>query len=74
MRPPQLAIQKLAKSPPLPESRARAGCETPAISAGADPAPPSRKLAWSSSGPLAGFCCGVDRSKRQLPPPFLPPF
>jgi hypothetical protein len=63
MRPPQ-PIQKPAKSPPLRERRVRRGYETPAMSAGAEPARsvmPSPKLAWSSSGPLAGFCYGVDR-------------
>jgi hypothetical protein len=56
-------IPKPAKLPPLPESRIRPGCETPAISAGADTRVefyPSLKLAWSSSGPLAGFYFGVD--------------
>jgi hypothetical protein len=65
MRPPQ-PIQKPAKSPPFPERRVRPGYETPAISAGAEPARavmPSPKLAWSSSGPLAGFCYGVDISE-----------
>jgi hypothetical protein len=62
MRPPQPPIPKPAKLPPLPESRIRPGCETPAISAGAERVEfyPSLKLAWSSSGPLAGFYFGVD--------------
>ena len=53
---PDPPTQKPAKSPPLPERRVRPGCETPAISAGADRRvvfDPSRKPACSSSGPLA---------------------
>ena len=64
-RPPQPPIPKPAKSPLLPERHVRPGYETPAISAGANAARrvlSQPKLAWSSSGPLAGFYCGVDKS------------
>ena len=49
---------------PLPERRVRPGCETPAISAGADRRvvfDPSRKPACSSSGPLADVYSAVDK-------------
>ena len=53
-RPLQLPIQKPAKSPQLPESRVRPGYETPAISAEADAALRTLRL--------AGFYFGVDMS------------
>jgi hypothetical protein len=60
---PDPPIQKPAKSSPLPERRVRPGCETPAISAGADRRvvfDPRRKPACSSSGPLADVYSAVD--------------
>jgi hypothetical protein len=52
------------KSPQIPESRIRPGCETLTISAGADAARralrPRSKLAWFYSAPLAGFYSAVD--------------
>lgn len=63
---PDPPTQKPAKSPPLPERRVRPGCETPAISAGADRRvvfDPRRKPACSSSGPLADVYSAVDNSR-----------
>jgi hypothetical protein len=62
--PPRPPIQKQVKSPQIPESRIRPGCETLTISAGADAARralrPRSKLAWFYSAPLAGFYSAVD--------------
>jgi len=61
-RPP---IQKQAKSPQIPESRIRPGCETLTISAGAAAVRlalrPRRKLACFCSAPMAGFYSAVDK-------------
>src|ERR1700730_1633820 len=71
-RPP---IQKQAKSPQIPESRLRPGCETLTISAGADAARralrPRSKLAWFYSAPLAGFYSAVDSPRRPAQRPWL---
>jgi hypothetical protein len=64
--PARPSIPKQAKSPQIPESGIRPGCETLTISAGAGGAArralrKRSKLAWFYSAPLAGFCFGVDR-------------
>jgi IstB-like ATP binding protein len=66
-RPPQLPIPKPAKSPQPPERHVRPGLRNPGHLRRADAALrtlrlASRKMAWSSSGPLAGFYFGVDTS------------
>jgi hypothetical protein len=68
VRNPQPSIPKPAKSPPLPESRIRPGCETLTISAGADA---GVELYDSAIGlvllrPMAGFYCGVDTQSQAL--------
>jgi hypothetical protein len=72
MRPPQPPIPKPAKLPPLPESRIRPGCETPAISAGADAArlalSPRRKVLHQSKHLKELAASGIAHPRFHQPP------